>query len=43
MDRIGGECGVVRGWGYIGNGCVSGCRLIENVGWICWSNRKTTN
>ena len=46
-----GECGVVRGWvymgnvyvhdwGYMGNGCDRGCRLIENGGWTYWSIRE---
>ena len=36
---VDGEC--VCSWmGYMGNGCVRGCRLMGNGGWTCWSNRE---
>ena len=40
------ECGVIRGWGsgewgYMGNGCVHGCRLMGNVGRIEKPQSKT--
>ena len=38
-----GECDVVSGWTWMGNDYVRGCSLIDNGGWMCWSNRETSN
>ena len=36
--NVNGGCGVARGWGYMGNWCVRGCRFMGNRGWTLWSN-----
>ena len=40
LMTVDGGCGVVRGWGYIGNVCVHGWGYLGNGGWTYWTNRE---